>query len=110
MRQVGDDLELTCRASGCPVKVVFVWNTIMDRVLGGASKDNENFSQLLFSNISTKHQNIIVCRASCHGTPTQKTSELKVYCEYSLFLIMVEVVIYGYYGNHLAFAFNYCCY
>lgn len=76
---VGDALELSCRVNGCPVNVVFMWNTVVDRYHGGALENNDTVSRLLFSNISTKHSNKIVCTATCEGSKLQKTSVIQVY-------------------------------
>lgn len=84
MIRVGDALELSCRVNDCPGKVNFTWNTVVDRVRGGAAKDNETVSRLLFSNISTEQSNNIVCKALCGGKTREKTSAVQVYCEYSV--------------------------
>ncbi|ROJ13817.1 Vascular cell adhesion protein 1 [Anabarilius grahami] len=76
---VGKDLKLTCRVNACPGNVTFAWRTLLDKYHGGVSKNERTVSHLLIKNITVKHSNIIVCKASCEGQPKQKTSQIHVF-------------------------------
>ncbi|XP_043080421.1 vascular cell adhesion protein 1 isoform X3 [Puntigrus tetrazona] len=78
---VGEDLELTCRVSGCPFNVTFIWKATLDEFLGGEIKNEQNVSRLLIRNISVKHSNKVVCKATCPMKPSgrEKTANIQMF-------------------------------
>ncbi|KAL0966831.1 hypothetical protein UPYG_G00300680 [Umbra pygmaea] len=76
---VGDRLVVTCSASQCVDAVTFSWRAIFDKPLDSPGQSNESASQLVFDPVELKHQNLIVCEASCGIEKTQKTATVKVF-------------------------------
>ncbi|XP_056321926.1 vascular cell adhesion protein 1 [Danio aesculapii] len=56
-----------------------MWKTLLDKFHGGEFEDEPNVSRLLIRNISTEHNNIVVCKADCGSQPSEKTSDINVY-------------------------------
>lgn len=80
---VGEDLELTCRANDCPVNVTFVWRAALDHFLGREIKTEQTVSRLLIRNISVKHSDRVVCKATCQQDRQERTSKIHVFCKSS---------------------------
>lgn len=76
---VGEDLEITCRVTDCPVNVTFTWTPATDKFLNPEIKNEHTVSHLLIRNISVKHSDTVVCRSSCEGKPLQKTSNIDIF-------------------------------
>ncbi|XP_073704325.1 vascular cell adhesion protein 1 [Garra rufa] len=76
---VGEDLELICRMNDCPDNVTFTWSAALDNIVGGDVKNNPTVSELLIRNISVKHSDTIVCKATCQRNTQQKTSKIRVF-------------------------------
>ncbi|XP_052404311.1 vascular cell adhesion protein 1 [Carassius gibelio] len=76
---VGKDLELTCEATNCKDNVTFIWEAALDKFLGGESVSEKNVSRLLIRNISFKHSDTVVCKATCPGKQLQKTTKINMF-------------------------------
>ncbi|XP_058649723.1 vascular cell adhesion protein 1 isoform X2 [Onychostoma macrolepis] len=80
---VGQDLELTCRVTDCPDcpnnnNVTFTWRTTQDKFHGGEIKNEQTVSRMLIRNISVKHSERVVCKATCQQTQ-EKTSKIQMF-------------------------------
>lgn len=82
--KVGDRRELACRMSSCPEKVKFVWTSLEDKPLFANFHTEDKESVMVFENVSTNHENTIVCRGSCGKDPKQANTAITVYCEFTV--------------------------
>lgn len=82
--KVGDRSELACRMSSCPEKVKFVWTSLEDKPLFATFITKDKESVMVFENVTTNHENSIVCKASCGKETKQATTTITVYCEFTV--------------------------
>ncbi|KAM6456929.1 vascular cell adhesion protein 1 isoform 1-T1 [Liasis olivaceus] len=70
--QIGDQLVLTCRTTGCE-SPYFSWRTQLDHPLGGKLHNQGNSSVLIIQSVEFKHEHQYVCTAGCKsGEPSKE--------------------------------------
>lgn len=70
--------------SSCPETVKFAWNSLEDKPLFATVNTKDKESVLVFENVTTNHENSIVCRAYCGKETKQATTVITVYCEFTV--------------------------
>ncbi|XP_016385941.1 vascular cell adhesion protein 1 [Sinocyclocheilus rhinocerous] len=76
---VGEDLEMTCQVTDCPVNVTFVWTSATDKFLAAEFKNEHTVSYLLIRSISVIHSETVMCKSTCDGKILQKMAKIEVF-------------------------------
>ncbi|KAJ8277757.1 hypothetical protein GJAV_G00079540 [Gymnothorax javanicus] len=78
--QVGGRQTLRCRVVDCSESATLTWASLEDKpIFGRIENPTESESLLIFDPVSTIHENLIVCKASCGGKRKRMHANVRVY-------------------------------
>ncbi|XP_066482388.1 vascular cell adhesion protein 1 [Tiliqua scincoides] len=77
--QIGKELVLSCRTSGCPVAPTFLWRAQLDYPLGGTVHQEGSNSFLTMKRITFESAHEYLCTATCGEDKKQKRVKVDVY-------------------------------